>query len=254
MQTTTRGTFESTSPLLSSLEDLGALSAQYGIYKIKPFRDWIGSPWKDRVFSMRLCNAGEVLDIMSLCNEVPETARAYAAKVELVIRSVYAIDDRALVTPEELAEYNKLHHCALSLQEHLRGWVGNLEQIVVDRLDGIIRGLQGKQIRLLQGMAMCEACGVEVSASSLSPDTKLLKYALGEVLCGVCAEKEDLTKYDLQQLEVVSPPSSPDASSPASAESSFTSKHICGCGSEFSTLEEFVQHRESCPRGADIPA
>jgi hypothetical protein len=80
--------------LLKSLEDLGSLSENSGLYDIKPFRDWKGTNWRNKVFSMRLCNAGEIQDIDTYISDIPEQARIQATKLETIIRSIFAIEGK----------------------------------------------------------------------------------------------------------------------------------------------------------------
>jgi hypothetical protein len=246
--------FDTTSSLLQSLEELGSLSDAFGLYEMKPFRDWNGSSWKNRIFSMRLCNAGEVLDISALCNDFPETARTQVTKIELIIRSVWQIDGRELVTAEELEEYNKKHKTEISALEHCRLWATNLEQIVVDRLDAIIGGLTLKQIRMLQGIQLCDHCGT--TFSKVPEGSKKLRFSMGEIICNECLPKVDQTVYDFDTR--TQKPTAPVLSdevltSPSAEDTSFGtgSPHKCACGEEYDTLETFIAHRTNCPKATE---
>ena len=168
------------SPLLDSLVALGAFNDN-GLIDIKPFRDWKASPWKDKVFTMRLCNAGEMEDIFKEIGEVPENARPQAFKQELIIRSIFQVDGRVLVTQEELKEYNDKHNTEISNLQYLRMWVRDLEDVVVNRLEAVYQALTVKQIRYLQGQEMCEKCST-IFNKNQNKGPKI-KYCLGEIIC-----------------------------------------------------------------------
>ena len=125
------------SPLLDSLVALGAFNDN-GLIDIKPFRDWKASPWKDKIFTMRLCNAGEIADILKEISDISESARAQVLKHEVLIRSIFQVDGRVLVTQEELKEYNDKHNTEISNLQYLRIWIRDLEDVVVN--NGVVIG------------------------------------------------------------------------------------------------------------------
>jgi len=229
-------------PVLSSLENLGALSDNFGIYEIKPFKDWKDSIWKEKVFGMRLCNAGQVLEISSYCGNYPQASHVQITKIELIIRAVYSISGAPLVSQETLQKYNEMHKSQLSALDFLRLWAGNLEQLILDRLDGIYGGLQAKQERLLQGVLMCEGCGIVFTEHPA--DAKKLKYSLAEVLCAKCIEDPPsghLREFDFDE---------PSLKQPLTSEPSFTTSsfaYTCSqCQEKFGTHEELTEHRGNC--------
>lgn len=244
--------------VLKSLEDLGALSEQSGLFEIKPFKDWKGTSWCDKIFTMRLCNAGELVDVTAYCNEFPESARTSVMKVELLIRSVWAVDGRALISPEDLQKFNAASSTNLSDQEYLRNWALNLEQVVVDRLNVIYGGLQMKQVRRLQGFHLCDVCGK--TYTNIGDDFEVLQYSLAEVICPSCLSGTDLKDYDLVKKaadekvpKVDDNQSSVGASSEGVTTSSFGhSSYACECGAELNSIEEFTIHRETCEKASHI--
>jgi hypothetical protein len=243
---------EYVSPLLRSLEDLGAISTNYGIYQVKPFKDWKNTPWKDKVFSMRLCNAGEVLNIDKMSfNENPDT-KIQQLKFELLIRSILYIDDRALITPEELKMYNETHNSAFCELDLLRIWIRNLEQIVLDRLDGVYGGLQLKQIRLLNGIKMCNVCSQEFSSP---PNNSInLKYDLTEIICGNCVPLIDKSLFDIDEPEVVVQKKEPEKNLSTIVPSTIAA-HTCNlCGKEFDIFEEYSSHIQTCQGSIEVHA
>ena len=239
------------SPLLQSFEDLGALSEDSGLYEIKPFRDWRSSLWRNKIFKMRLCNVGEILEISTLCSNLPETARIQATKVELIIRSVFSIDSRELLTSEELQKYNEESNNKLTRLEYLRIWAKNLEQIVVDRLDMIYAALQLKQIRMLRGIYLCVSCMNDYT--EIPKDSKFLKYSFAEIICCSCLNEIDLKDYDFQETEQrrEKDEDKKEATVAERAERSFDfSNYACPCGVELDSFEEFTAHRETCPKSS----
>jgi hypothetical protein len=246
---------DAASPLLRSLEDLGALTDRAGLFEVKPFRDWRGTPWRHKIFSMRLCNAGESFDIDSYLNDVPENARIEGRKFEFLIRSVFAIDGKILLTPEELQTYNTTTKADLTHLQYLRMWVRNLEQLVVNRLDAVYGGLELKQVRHLQKIVLCEGCGT--TYHTVPEGSKKLKYSLGEILCPHCLTQLDGDDYDVDDTVVVKKEeeSTPKTPPPPGAEegASFTfQSYSCGCGKEIESLEELVSHRETCPKAGAV--
>ena len=169
------------SPLLDILERLAALSNEEGgLVKIKPFRDWKGSTWQNKIFTMRLLNAGEMLEVYEYCSKFTGNAKEQAYYIEILIRSLYSVDGVSLAPEEEVAKYNKACNVNLSKLEYLRLWAGNLEQIVVLRLHSIYDQLQLKQIRLVNDQYLCEASGV--TYDSLPEGCRKIKYGIGEIL------------------------------------------------------------------------
>ena len=243
---------ETINPQLQSLEDLARLSEHYGLVEVKPFRDWVNTAYKNKVFQMRLCNAGELLEMTSYCDSIPVTARQQALKMEIIIRSVWDIDGKRLVSDEEIASYNARHNSNITLIEYLRIWSRNLEQVVVDRLEAVYDALLIKQFRRIQGAFLCAACNT--TFPSLPENSKRLRYSLGEVICSSCQPLADPTIYDFEDpvTEVKPNPAHAQAQGSAGssgAEPSFgSSGYFCACGEEFDSLEDFTAHRETCKK------
>jgi hypothetical protein len=245
-----------TSPLLNSLEDLGALSSSYGLIDIKPFKDWIGSKWCERIFTFRLCNTGEVFDIATDLGEYSADAKEIKLKHELIVRSVYAIDGNKLVKPEEVDIYNQQHNTNLSEHQFLLLWVRNLEKIVVNRLDAVYSALEFKQMRLLRGVKICAECNREFV--SYPPKAKILNYSLAEILCPECLTTKsiDLSLYDICQTENQIGKDTPSVNNKDTKLSDIASVpdseedegYKCECGEEFDELESYISHRNSCPK------
>ncbi len=247
---------QSPSPLLQIFEDLGTLN-ENGLIDIKPFRDWKGFKWKDKIFTMRLCNAGETLDILSYVNKIEENGRGQAIKQEIAIRSIFSIDNRPLITAEELKTYNDNNHTKLSELQYLRTWIRNIEQIILDRIDVVYSGLQLKQIRELQGNCLCERCGGVWERKELIENTRFIKYSLGEIICGQCMEVIEGNEFDFVD-KYSDPVTSKETDSIISGkgETMEESKglkgdeeldYICVCGNKFKVYEEFLEHKVDCP-------
>jgi hypothetical protein len=242
--------------LLLSLEDLGSLSENSGLYEIKPFRDWKGTNWRNKVFSMRLCNAGEIQDIDTFISDIPEHARIQVTKLETILRSVFAIDGRLTLSPEDLVAYNEKAETNLSHLQLLRIWSRNLEQIVVNRLDAVYGGLELKQVRQLQHLQLCEGCGMILE--EIPKNARKLKHCLGEFLCEAClVTLPDVSIYDFEDVSIISKEPSVQKSdeikpSVKQGESFEFQTYTCACGKELETFEEFVQHRETCPKAGNI--
>ena len=238
-------------PLLSSLENLGALSENFGLLEIKPFRDWVDHVWKNKIFSLRLCNAGEMLSIYSYLANFPDIARVQATKIEILIRSIYTIVDQPLISAEALSQYNDTHKSQLSTIEFLRQWAGNLEQVVVDRLDMVYGGLQIKQERKLQGISLCSNC--ERTYTEIPEGSKKLQYSLSEIVCGECVKAiQDFSDFDFEgSLEKSSGEASfsPEAQKPEEVVT-FTCPD---CQKELPDRESFNSHRSTCTGPSTVP-
>jgi len=172
-----------TNPLAESLENLGALNGT-GFYEVKPFKDWAGVPaWKEKIFKLRLCNAGEIFDITEAADEMNEKARLEHIKLEILSRSIFSVDGRALITDEELTKYNETNETDFkSPREWIAVYLRNLEKIVIDRLDAIYGALTLKQLRFLQGNVVCTATNKMFSKNSIPEGSLFLKYDLGEII------------------------------------------------------------------------
>ena len=236
--------------LLRQLEDLAGLSKKTGLIEIKPFRLWKGdSYWSNVKFKMRLCNAGEVLEVASYGDKYSSNAQEKAVKIEIVIRSIYEIDNQVLGSSEEVNKYNETHNTSLTRIEYLRIWANNLEQLVIDTLYNTYVSLQMKQVRLVFNQAMCENCGTVYERDKLPEGSREIMYSTGEIICSSCLSDIHEGEVDFKLKE-----------NKPREESSFniveekeeeilekSSSYICMCKKEFDTFEEFTTHRAECP-------
>jgi DNA-directed RNA polymerase subunit RPC12/RpoP len=232
-----------TSPLLKAFENLGALTDNYGLYEIKPFKDWRGDPvWREKIFKIRLLNSGQVLEILKAGADVPTSASEYFKKFELLSRAIWSINDEPLATEEEVIEYNRKNGTELTLHQFIVNWMYNLEDTVLNRLDSVYIGLQVKQVRKLQNVYACENCGAVLK--EVPKGTHELQYALSEVICNTCYPDIDKSAYDfiekteeavpvVNTAEVITPESTP--------------QYKCiGCGKEFDNNEMYRAHINEC--------
>ena len=170
------------SELLTSFENLGALSDEYGLVSIKPFRDWISSTWSKKIFKLRLCNAGEIIEIYDELNKLPSYSREAASKIEFVIRSIYKIENRMLAPEEEVQKYNEQYSTTLSRVQYLRSWIKNVEVVVINRMYSIYELLEAKQIRLLSDQVQCEITGKLYLKSNIPEGSVFIKNCIGEII------------------------------------------------------------------------
>ena len=238
--------------LLRQLEDLAGLSKKTGLIEIKPFRLWKGdSYWSNVIFKMRLCNAGEVLDVASHGDKHSSNAQEKAVKIEIVIRSIYEIDNQILGSSEEVNKYNEMHNTSLTRIEYLRIWANNLEQLVIDTLYNTYVSLQMKQVRLVFNQVMCENCGTVYERDKLPEGSKEILYSTGEIICNSCLMEIDREEVDFKIKENKSQeePSFSKVEEIEEEEEKIekTSSYICMCKKEFDTFEEFTTHRTECP-------
>ena len=237
------------SPLLSELERLAALTdTEGGILRIKPFRDWKGTLWQNKLFQMRLLNAGEMLEVYDYCEKYQGNAKDQAFYIEIIIRSLFGIDESILASDEEVLKYNEQCKTKLSRVEYLRLWAGNLEQVVLLRLYSIYEQLQAKQIRKLNDQYLCEVTG-KIS-DKLQEGDKIIDYGIGEIISKEGLEQKDLdlsiynledTKKESIEIEQV------QVETVGSIEKDLS--YMCTfCEEKFSTVEELAQHRENCSK------
>jgi hypothetical protein len=241
--------FEAASPLLSQLENINSLG-NTGLVEIKPFRDWKGSSWRNKIFKMRLCNAGEMLDIADYLDTLPQTSRSQAFKLEIFVRSIYQIDSSVLITDEQLQRFNEELTANLTTVQYLRIWAKNLEQIVIERLNGVYAGLQLKQARLFQGALLCENCA-ELSLT-MPIGAEKLYYCMGEIICPNCIDKIDRENFDFapQQQAQVKAPVAAQVEAPVKTEPAY----VCACKQGFDDFEKFQTHRVDCAIANQPPA
>jgi len=191
-------------PRAQSLEDLGIILGN-GIIDIKPFRDWVGSPsWQHTIFSMRLCNAGEVLDMAEASSFFSEgVSRQQVSKLEILSRSITSIDSRAIITQEELNKYNTDYKTEFSSpREWISVYLKNLESVVVDRLDAVYGALQLKQGRQLRGEYQCSVTGNTFTKSNIPEGSLYLQYSLQEIITpdGMLAEPDYKELFDIVEV------------------------------------------------------
>lgn len=243
-------------PILQSLQDLGQLSTDSGLHKVKPFRDWKGNKWQNKTFTYRLCNAGEIFDILEYASNFPEYVHAQITKTEILIRAIWSIDERPLITDAELKTYNDQHRSKLSDKDYLRMWVRNVENIVIERLYSIYEALQAKQIRQLNGILLCPECGMTYGDGEVPDGSFKLETDVADIICANCAPHVNEDKYDFKTIPespVVTPTpeesksENPIVDVPAGQSFDYQS-YVCACGKECSTLEEFAEHRQTCPK------
>jgi hypothetical protein len=236
---------------LQSLEELGALNESTGVFEVKPFKDWKGNKiWKDKIFKMRLCNAGELLEIFSYIGNMNGEEKSQASKFELLIRSIFAIGNRPLITIEELQKYNEVHKSTLTEKEYLRSWIGNLEDVVIERLDMVYAGLGLKQMRKLQGQYQCGGCGKIVEENSLK-DSKVLKYSISEIICKDCIKYIDVSKdmYDFEEVEEEIPNTfAEEEDNEEELPINDNNPYVCVCEQTFDVFEDFIEHRKNCDK------
>lgn len=195
----------SNNELLTQLEDLAALTdgERIGVVHIKPFRDWASSPWAKRIFEFRLCNVGELIDVNNELDKLPAYTREFALKIELVLRSIYKIDDTLFVPEEEVATYNERNKTNLSRIEYLRSWIKNVEPVVLDRLNSIYEALEAKQVRMLTNYVMCEFTGKMFPKDSIPKGGVFIKNCIGEIISkeGLELEAFDKSLYDIDIIK-----------------------------------------------------
>lgn len=230
------------SPLLNIFERLGALSEdEGGLIEIKPFRDWKGSGWQNKILKMRLLNVGEMLEVYDYCEKYQGNAKDQAYYIEILIRSLYSLDGQMLAPSEEVEKYNQDYKTKLSRIEYLRLWLNNIEQVVVIRLHSVYEQLQLKQLRLVNGQYLCEDTGQVVN--DFPPSARRIKYAIGEIVTDV----KDETAYDFNEPKIETS-FTPPLETKVVAEFDY----YCNCGQGFESIEEFTAHRENCNESAAI--
>lgn len=235
---------------LTSLEDLGSFT-ESGIFYIQPFRDWKATDWWMRVFGMRICNAGVLVDILHQVGAYSEIAREKALALHVLSHSIDSIDNQPIIELAALDAFNKKAGAQLTPYAYLQLYLQNLEDVVIERLNFVYGGLQLKQQRLLRGIYLCDICGKDYSPR---PDGSLTpKYTLTDIVCPTCATEDILSQYEFEERVVVQEEAAPApvVSRPVPEEvpiSSFTApvddSWICStCNQPFNTFEELQAHR-----------
>jgi hypothetical protein len=189
-------------PVASSLEELGALGGT-GLYKIKPFKDWKGAPvWKEKIFTFRLCNAGEILDIASTVKSTSENERIIDTKIEVLSRALHLVNESPLISQEELTKYNENNKTEFSSQrEWIAVYLKNLENVVLNRLYAIYEALEYKQIRQLQGVVQSGINGVNYPKALIPEGSLYLQYSLPEILTSdeIANNPDYLESFDIEE-------------------------------------------------------
>jgi len=228
------------SPILDSLENLGALNGS-AFYEVKPFRDWKDTKWQNKIFKMRLCNAGEGLEILEELSKIGVDAKPQAMRFQILARAIYMIDGAPPVNTAELEKFNRDNNLQYDQKDYLIFWFGNIEQVVLERLDIVYASLQQKQIRQLSGQHICDNCG---SIFTIIPEkSKKLIYSISDIICNSCIEKVDKALYDFEE-DILS---EKIESLEEVVESMRKKEHVCPlCGKDFDNFEEFNQHITEC--------
>lgn len=229
------------SPILESFENLGAINGT-ALVDVKPFRDWKDSKWRNKIFTFRLCNSGEGLDVLEEVSKVSEEARAQMMKFQILARAIFLIDGASLVSPDELSSFNQKNSLNYDVKDYLIQWFVNTEQIVLDRLDAVYGALQKKQIRQLQGSLACDNC-LHIFLKFPEGARKIL-YSVNEIICDTCLKSIDESLYD---FDIPSQTSVSNISSEIPKESPEEKVITCPhCQKELPSYEEYQDHLTEC--------
>lgn len=183
--------------ILRNLEELGNVGDSSGIIYVKPFRLWSRScKWDNAIFGMRLCNAGEIIEIFqSLDNNLNQEAKDLKYKVEILMRSIIYINNIPVFIPKNL-DSNDQEDYYYEIKNHLY----NLEKVVFEHLFLTYKAIEDKQLRLLNDKYMCEICGV--IEMSIPQDAIRFRYGIGEFIHLNCYENFYLKeKYEVDIIK-----------------------------------------------------
>jgi predicted Zn-ribbon and HTH transcriptional regulator len=227
--------------VLKALQNIGALTDNFGLYKVKPFKDWPGSKWENAIFTYRLLNTGEMLDILRKVSNEPLDVKDLYKRLEILANAIWSIDERALVTEEDIVSYNAKNNTSLTVHEYIVNWMHNLEDVVITRLEAVYAGLQIKQIRLLQGVSLCDVCGTIFK--KIPAGSAIVEHTISEIVCISCLPQIEKSYYDIIEIadDAVVNPETADIAVPETK-----SNHACICGEEFPDIESYTTHIQSC--------
>lgn len=235
--------------LLENLLDvgnIGRVGVHKGLIELKPFREWIGSSFCHKKFTMRLLNAGEMEDVLTYLSNFPSTVYEQKLRVELFIRSVWAIDGVVLCRAEDLLNWNENRETEPDDEMgYLRKKIRDMEQNVLERFEVLYTGLSQKQMRQLMGLWLCGSC-----KSLLKKKTEgfvRTQYDLAEGLCKSCFEalsEEQKNSYDFLEGSYKPKPAVPAMVQQQSADNGINCRY---CGEKFSSYDEVDAHiAENC--------
>ena len=228
-------------PILNSLENLGALNGK-GVYDVKPFRDWDDRIWKHKIFSMRLCNVGEGLDILEGLADVSVDAKAQMMKILILSRAIYMIDGTFPISSTELKGFNEQNSLQYDQKDYLFVWFKNTEQVILDRLDAVYAALQTKQIRELGGHIVCDSCGKIFN--EIPEGSRKLVHSVSEIVCNNCFPLVEKDIYDFEDGYKETPEEVILETVPATKPS-----HKCQyCEKELDTYEAYNDHLAECDK------
>lgn len=143
---------------LGRMYDVGDI----GSINVQPFKNSKNKKLQEETWTMRLLNAGELLDVHETIRSLagnPHDDELQSRKIELLIRSLVARNGVPLVSADAVNEYNKNNKTNLTRLEVARIEARNLEQYVLNTFDTQYGILMNKQRNLIEGMVVCQNCG-----------------------------------------------------------------------------------------------
>lgn len=190
---------------LDILSTLGAVvdpvTRQPNLVDIKPFFDWVGTPLRNTILTMRLLNVAEEEEAATFCSKFPESVQKQKMVVEILIRSIWAFNGMPLCTKEQLENFNSNADTELTELDFKRMKVGTFEALVRDRLEATYYGLQQKQVRGLQGVVQCFVTGKLFPVKEIPEGSIRIRYTLAEIISKEAYDGlSDSEKKDVEEL------------------------------------------------------
>ena len=187
----------------SSLDAMLSLG-DIGVIEVCPFKHLEGSPLQKEKWQMRLLNAGEILEVLSIVRSIagrPTDDEAQLQKTEMFIRSVVTRNGRFLVDKEALDAYNKdngREDNPASTLELARLGVRNLEQFILNTWDLEYARLLKKQENYIMGYVICQHCGQKLPRTE--KDLPRIENFDTVAHCPFCTDREVVIKQLAQEM------------------------------------------------------
>lgn len=188
----------------SALDNMISLG-DIGIIDVYPFAHLEGSPLQREKWQMRLLNAGELLEVLSIVRGISGRItddETQLQKTEMFIRSVVTRNGRYLVDKEAIEAYNKDNGREDNPASHLelaRIGVRNLEQFILNTWDLEYARLLQKQENFIMGYIVCKHCGQKLPRSE--KDLPKIEQFDSVAHCPFCPDRDEVIQQLAQEMK-----------------------------------------------------
>ncbi len=137
---------------LEQLVDIGVIPNK----KVKPFRDWKESTYKDLEIEIGLLDVGENLEVADIIGNLSILPQVVRSKIEILARAIIFINGKPPCTDEDLERYNRENKLEgqnkLNFLEYKKNVISKWSLVVLNRIHEEYTELLDDQVEFLTGV------------------------------------------------------------------------------------------------------